>query len=383
MLSIKRFISVFGKEYGSQLHAELKARNAKDLDCFIVLYGDKEGTRSFKELCLKRSGTLDAFIKRYGEEKGTQKYNEKVEKSRFTLENQIRIYGIEEGTKRFNAKRERDKIKGTLQYYIEKYGEIEGKHRYLEKNKKISVGTESLKRNGKTSEEIKDIQSTHRKNSAITIDNMIKRYGEIEGTIRYNSYVEIKKKQSLRTLTGWLLLGYSEKEANEKLKEYQATFTKKNYIKKYGEIEGKEKFETEKRNKAIQLLKYRYTGNGVSKLETSFFQKLSKITELDLERGLQCKIKCKNINFYCDYYHSSNKKIIEIFGDYWHMNPALHKSTELNERIQKTSAEIWKIDENRIAELRTAGYETLIIWESDIKRNISEQLLIAKQFLES
>lgn len=65
------------------------------------------------------------------------------------------------------------------------------------------------------------------------------------------------------------------------------------------------------------------------------------------------------------------------------MNPALHKSTELNERIQKTSAEIWKIDENRIAELRTAGYETLIIWESDIKRNISEQLLIAKQFLES
>lgn len=125
------------------------------------------------------------------------------------------------------------------------------------------------------------------------------------------------------------------------------------------------------------------SGAPVSKLETRFFEKLAEITELDLERGTQCKIECGGVNFYCDYQHPSNKKIIEIFGDYWHMNPDKFGPSELNQKKKQTAAEIWRIDEIRIAEFEKYGYETLVIWESDIKTSISEQLSIAKQFLES
>ena len=54
---------------------------------------------------------------------------------------------------------------GTLPYYVKKYGKIEGEVKYIAKNKRLSVGYESLKLNGKTDDEIKKIKEKHAEKS--------------------------------------------------------------------------------------------------------------------------------------------------------------------------------------------------------------------------
>jgi G:T-mismatch repair DNA endonuclease (very short patch repair protein) len=323
---------------------------------------------------------LENYIQKHGEDEGRLKYKELCAKRAFTLENQIAKYGVEEGTRRFNEKRERDKIKGTLQYYVEKYGEDEGERKYKEKNSKLSVGIETLKRNGKTPEEISKIKSIHSKNSAITLDGFNKKYGEEEGTKKYNAYIQRIKSKSCRTIDGWIHRGYSEEEAIVALKEYQSTSSIEKYIEKYDIEEGTKKYLELNLVKTRNLLKYK---KSVSKLETYFFNDLANIIELDLERGRSCKIHYEHKTYYCDYFHSKNNKIIEIFGDFWHMNPQEYNFDDDNVVMNKTAGEIWRLDETRISDLKILGYVVLILWESDIKKNLSQQLLLAKQFLET
>lgn len=324
--------------------------------------------------------TLEKYIQKYGEVEGQLKYKELCAKRAFTLENQIAKYGVEEGTRRFNEKREKDKIKGTLQYYVEKYGEDEGERRYKEKNSKLSVGEETLKRNGKTPEEIERIRSKHAKNSANTLEIFIEKYGESDGRERYELYIQRIKSKSCRTVDGWIYRGYSEDEAKLLLKEYQATSTIEKYIERYGVDEGTKQYLETNLKKTKTLFKYE---KSISKLEFSFFSDLSNMIELDLEKGRSCKIYCNTKTYYCDYFHSINNKIIEVYGDFWHMNPQEYTSKDINVVMKKSAEEIWKLDETRISDLKTLGYEILILWESDIKKNLSQQLLLAKQFLET
>jgi hypothetical protein len=97
--------------------------------------------------------TLERYILMYGVDRGTKRFNEYREKQAYsnsqeyhnmtdeefdvfnksravTLENQTKKYGIEEGTKRFNEYREKQAYTNTLQHFIEKHGEIEGKEKY-------------------------------------------------------------------------------------------------------------------------------------------------------------------------------------------------------------------------------------------------------------
>jgi len=321
---------------------------------------------------------LEKYIQKYGKECGELKYKELCSKRGFTLENQITKYGIDEGTRRFNEKRDRDKIKGTLLYYIEKYGE-EGERKYKEKNSKLSVGIETLKRNGKTPEEISKIKSIHSKNSAITLDGFNKKYGEEEGIKKYNAYIQRIKSKSCRTIDGWIHRGYSEEEAIVALKEYQSTSSIEKYIEKYDIEEGTKKYLELNLVKTRNLLKYK---KSVSKLETYFFNDLANIIELDLERGRSCKIHYEHKTYYCDYFHQKNNKIIEIFGDFWHMNPIIYSNYDINTVMKKTADEIWEFDKIRNTDLKSLGYEILILWENDIKINRTQQLNLAKQFLE-
>lgn len=75
-------------------------------------------------------------------------------------------------------------------------------------------------------------------------------------------------------------------------------------------------------------------------------------------------------------------KVIEFNGDYWHANPLVEKYAEDNAVIklpggkQKTAGDIRQNDADRQQELEEIGYEILVIWESDYRRN--KQQVIAK-----
>lgn len=57
--------------------------------------------------------------------------------------------------------------------------------------------------------------------------------------------------------------------------------------------------------------------------------------------------------------------IVEVLGDYWHVNPERYFETKYASRRDKA----WKKERRRIHYLRNKGYEIYGIWESDIIQN--------------
>ncbi len=70
------------------------------------------------------------------------------------------------------------------------------------------------------------------------------KYGDVEGN---KKWAETKEKQgkynSKRSIDYWLIRGFDLIEANNKLKEYQQTFSLQKCIDKYGEVEGRKKWQ--------------------------------------------------------------------------------------------------------------------------------------------
>lgn len=110
----------------------------KSLEYFQEKYGIDKGLIKFNQ-AKTRASTLEKFIKKYGEEEGKIQWN--LYKSGITQ------YGK----------------KGTLEYYTNRYGKEKGELKYFEKNKKLSIGANTLKFNGYSEEEILRIKKNHRR----------------------------------------------------------------------------------------------------------------------------------------------------------------------------------------------------------------------------
>jgi len=76
------------------------------------------------------------------------------------------------------------------------------------------------------------------------------------------------------------------------------------------------------------------------------------------ELNEEYKIGC----FQVDFCIPSQKKIIEYFGSYWHMNPKIYKPEDFNKKKKMTAKEIWKLDKTRIEFFENRGYHVEIIW---------------------
>ena len=72
---------------------------------------------------------------------------------------------------------------------------------------------------------------------------LIRRYGEVEGIERYESFRETQRLSSKRSLKYWLSLGLSNEDAREELRKFQTKFSLSICIEKYGLVEGKEIWE--------------------------------------------------------------------------------------------------------------------------------------------
>lgn len=94
------------KKYG-MTEEEFKAYNqsrAVTLKNCIKKHGEEEGTRIFKEYCIKQKDagcSLSYFQEKYGEIEGKQKYLDVNSQKALTLENYVRKYGDEEGKERY------------------------------------------------------------------------------------------------------------------------------------------------------------------------------------------------------------------------------------------------------------------------------------------
>lgn len=330
----------------------IKSLGAKrgTLEFFTLRYGKEHGRIMYEDKNARCAITLENSIKRYGEEAGRKKYEEACAAKAITLENLIKKYGKEEGEKRFNQYREKQAYSNTLEYKAKVHGWN------------------------------KEDFDKYNKGRGVTLDNLILKYGEKEGTARFNDYCE---KQSVAGVSLDYFIGLLGEEGGRiKYEEVNAAKanTLDNFIKRHGEEEGKARF-----------IKYIHSNNGQysSKMANDFFERLT------MELGLTREDVYYNDNelpiatidngiFLYDYHIKGSTVIIEFYGDYWHANPKKYmhsESIQYPAGSYMLAEEVWQKDKKKIDIACDLGYNVLIIWESDINNDLEGELARAKTFI--
>lgn len=249
-------------------------------------------------------------------------------------------YGLDEGFTRWNEYRRLQAITNTFEYKAEKYGITEI--------------------------EFKDFNTSR----AITADNMIKKYGVIEGMIKFNSYC---KKQSYA--------GNKEEYFVEKLgeiagKERYLELNKRkalnlqNFILKYGEELGNQKWQN--------YIQFSYSHYSISSQElfNSLHNRLVNFTNID---KIYYATKDKEFGKMTptgyvkyDFVDTYRKIVIEFNGDYWHANPTkYHPDDKLDHKGGNIvlAKDVWKKDEEKFNLMKNEGYNVIVVWESDYLSN--------------
>ncbi len=201
----------------------------------------------------------------------------------------------------------------------------------------------------------------------------------------------------------YLNLGMNEKDAKEKLSKRQKTKTLSKAIEKYGE-KGEEIY-TKRNSDWVNIMKKKYANGDYSTIrkntsnensfsshiERDFFNKLIDVSGLLSNECKYAKNKKNdqleivyNINGVTHRYSydfSYKNKIIEFNGDFWHMNPKLYESGDINPITKKVAAAIWENDSNKIKIAKESGYEVFVVWESEYINDEDNTLNKAKLFI--
>ena len=247
----------------------------------------------------------------------------------------------------------------TLENFIKKYGEVEGKNKWNTYREKQAISNSleyKKEKHGWTSDQF----DAFNKSRAVTLENMIIKHGETKGIELWSQYCDRQK----------------------------YTKTKEYFISNYGEVNGLQKYLEINRKKsephdpkllseklgisidqAVDVIANRGSYKYTSLLEQEFINLLElRIGPLDhTSLKLPFGRWIDSISKYVVYDIKHKDCIIEFNGDYWHANPKIYNKTDL---IRGTPAsDIWKKDSIKINEATKLGYRTLIVWESDFIKN--------------
>ena len=259
-------------------------------------------------------------------------YNEKRNNYAMTKNKMIEKYGEEEGIKRWNLYCARQAETNTLEYKQKTYGWSE--EQFQEYNK----------------------------SRAITLKNLIKRYGEEEGIKRWNEYIEHQK-----TTKSWDYM--VEKFGVDKAREINKNkaITLENLIKKYGNELGNQKWLEYLINK----------NNGVSQISQQLFKELDKyigknhITYYH-DKNNEYFVWGENHLYYLDYFIKDLNICIEFNGGCFHGDSRLYEDNEYCNPFDKslTAKELREKDKERYDYLlKKYGIKTYVIWELDYNPN--------------
>jgi hypothetical protein len=103
---------------------------------------------------------------------------------------------------------------------------------------------------------------------------------------------------------------------------------------------------------------------GVSKIANEYLVSLEKKLG-PLER----EFRISKTRWKADGYHSKTNTIYEFLGDYWHGNPNIYASNDLNPSTQITFGEMYKSTMERLDAIRSCGFNVVYIWESEYKKS--------------
>lgn len=227
----------------------------------------------------------------------------------------------------------------------------------------------------------------------VSLRGCIARFGEIEGNKIWNDREEKRSewgKMGSANIQYWINKGYTLEEAKLKRSERQSTFSKEKCIEKYGEEEGMKVFTNRQVKWQENLYKNGNLKSGYSNISQELFFNLLKeyrpkeINKLyfALHNGEYC-LTFDNSFFRYDFTDLNSMKIIEYNGDDYHANPKKYLAEDNPNpfRRELTAKEIWDKDKIKIELAKTEGLETLVVWDSEYKKDKQEIINKCLEFL--
>lgn len=200
---------------------------------------------------------------------------------------------------------------------------------------------------------------------------------------------EVRRITSKRCIEYYTARGFDEQEATKMLSESQKFFSKEICIKKYGQIEGEAIWSSrQQRWQATLSAKSSEEKARINRLKLSKGITVSKAEKILLEK---IKLVVPDVVHQFTLFNSgkkqyvydimANKKIIEYHGDFWHSNPDMYESEYLNPRTKIRAVDRWALDDLKLKFAQQQGYEVLVVWENDFKKNKNEIIDKCIQFL--
>lgn len=259
----------------------------------------------------------------------------------------------------------------------------------------------------KSAKKISDIYST-------SLNSFIFRYGSKQGYKKYNSWVRKSQRNhgdyiSYFSLEYWINKGYSLHDAKEETRKVNSRDLNF-FINKYGKDEGNKKYNNMLQKRSESLSKSNYINNhsahqyyelnnkkaiNLEKFIIKYGEKEGKIKynnflkkrlRQNLRSGPSIIFQNKLINDFKENnidltikdevlingklfdFLINDKIVIEINGDWWHMNPLIYNEDYFNKLLQTKAKNIWDYDLNKIKLCNQTGYFVIVVWESFINK---------------
>lgn len=337
-VSLDNFIKKHGEDVGKQKYLEFCKKSAHTEETFRLKHGEnwKEAWENYKKSKESRSVayfknkygdswqsereafinkwssklSLEGFKEKHGDDIGEQKYQEVQKKKAITLESLILKHGGDKGTELYNSVMASRKYQNTLERYVELYGEEVGLLAYEDRCAMC----------------------------AISLDNLINKYGVEKGT---NAFTTWRSKMKGRYTIDWFVAKYGE-DAGKPL-----------YFEKYKNLRG--------------------SLNRVSKSSIKFFGMLKdslglsiSYGEPDLEKPL---VRSNGRLFFYDAVDESNKVIFEWNGSSFHYHESFGENWK--SVFGKTKNESLLHDSEKMQLAIDNGYRYCVIW--DFECNTAEK----------
>jgi hypothetical protein len=223
------------------------------------------------------------------------------------------------------------------------------------------------------------------------------KYKDIDNIEEYISEFakeSVKDRVHPTTKEYYLSKGYSEEESIELLKERQRTFTLEKCIEKYGKEKGYKRWLDRQENWQKSLLDNGNIKCGYSKISQDLFNGIIKHYKIEdipfvyyAIKNKEYYISRKSFGFFSyDFTDKNRMKIIEYNGDRYHANPNLFESNDYPHPYYKedgpTAKEIWKRDNLKISLAKNDGFDVLVIWDSEYRKDKNKTIKKCLNFLQ-
>ena len=199
-------------------------------------------------------------------------------------------------------------------------------------------------------------EDANEKTNEINIRNInyfIKKYGEVDGKIKYN---EMREKRSESNSEENMIKKHGEEGYREIIKK--KTNSLETYITKYGEVDGPDLYYKYVKKR----LSYCLQSKSARRFEKKLKEKLKPELIIEDEIGVGGKL----------FDYRIGKYLIEVNGDWWHMNPLLYKENDIHKTLQVSAKKIWAENNNKINLGIRNSYYVIVIWEKAIYRQLDE-----------